>query len=203
MTPAIANHLLQSTIFAVAAGLLTLLLRNNHARTRYWIWLAASIKFLIPFQIFIELGHRISWSKAPVIAHQPTIAIAIDTIAEPFAPAEFSGAAITHSRASAIHSPHASPRHLDRWHPLALLIFWLIRWHPRHRHTADTRRPLRAGRIRHLPAPSSISPQTSPNTSTKRSSTQSSLTNTATSATATTSPRPFTVWSKQFSGFIP
>ena len=41
--PAIANHLLQSTVFAAAAGMLTLLLRNNHARTRYWIWLTASM----------------------------------------------------------------------------------------------------------------------------------------------------------------
>jgi len=41
------NHILQSTVFAVIAGLLTLFLRNNHARTRYWIWLTASLKFLI------------------------------------------------------------------------------------------------------------------------------------------------------------
>ena len=55
MSPALANHLLQSTVFAVAAGLLTLFLRTNHARTRYWIWLAASLKFLIPFSLFIAV----------------------------------------------------------------------------------------------------------------------------------------------------
>src|SRR6185312_123852 len=86
MSPAIANHLLQSTLFALAAALLTLFLRNNHARTRYWIWLTASLKFLIPFSIFIELGHHLSWTKATAIAQQPTLAIAIDTVSRPFEP---------------------------------------------------------------------------------------------------------------------
>ena len=34
MGPAVANHLWQSTAFAVVAGLLTLALRRNHARER-------------------------------------------------------------------------------------------------------------------------------------------------------------------------
>ena len=63
----IGNHLLQSTLFALAAGLLTLLLRNNQARARYWIWLAASLKFLVSFSFFVELGHRVSCSSGPAI----------------------------------------------------------------------------------------------------------------------------------------
>ena len=31
----VVSHLLQSTLFAVAAGLATLALRKNHARTRH------------------------------------------------------------------------------------------------------------------------------------------------------------------------
>ena len=54
--PALGNHLWQSTLFAVAAGLLTLTLRKNHARARYWVWLAASVKFLIPFSLLVEIG---------------------------------------------------------------------------------------------------------------------------------------------------
>jgi uncharacterized protein DUF3738 len=34
-TPWIGNHLWQSTLFAIAAGLLTTILRNNHARRRW------------------------------------------------------------------------------------------------------------------------------------------------------------------------
>lgn len=52
-------HLWQSTLFAGAAAVLTLLLRRNRARTRYWVWLAALVKFLVPFGILLSLGARI------------------------------------------------------------------------------------------------------------------------------------------------
>jgi bla regulator protein blaR1 len=48
----LANHLWQSTLFATVAGLLTLALRKNRAQTRYCLWLAASVKFLIPFRFW-------------------------------------------------------------------------------------------------------------------------------------------------------
>ena len=38
----VLNHLWQSTLFAILAGLLTLTLKRNSARTRYWVWFAAS-----------------------------------------------------------------------------------------------------------------------------------------------------------------
>jgi len=44
----VANHVWQSTLFAGAAALLALMLRRNQAEVRYRLWLAASIKFLIP-----------------------------------------------------------------------------------------------------------------------------------------------------------
>jgi bla regulator protein blaR1 len=56
IAPALGNHLWQSTLFAIAAGLLTVILRNNHARTRYWLWLTASLKFLIPFSLLAGVG---------------------------------------------------------------------------------------------------------------------------------------------------
>jgi uncharacterized protein (TIGR03435 family) len=62
------NHLWQSTLFAGVAGLLTLLLRRNRARTRYWLWLAASVKFLIPFSLLVNAGGHLGWRIAPVIA---------------------------------------------------------------------------------------------------------------------------------------
>jgi bla regulator protein blaR1 len=49
----VANHLWQSTLFAAAAWLLTVALRKNHASVRYRLWLAASVKFLIPFSLLI------------------------------------------------------------------------------------------------------------------------------------------------------
>src|SRR5580658_2737026 len=56
MTPEILAHLWQSTLFVGAAWLVTLALRTNRAQVRYWIWFAASVKFLIPFSFLIGLG---------------------------------------------------------------------------------------------------------------------------------------------------
>ena len=52
----ILDHLWQSTLFAGAAGLVTLLLQKNGARTRFWLWFAASVKFLVPFAALSAFG---------------------------------------------------------------------------------------------------------------------------------------------------
>ena len=56
MTGEIINHLWQSTVFALLAGLLTLAFRKNRAQVRYWLWLSASVKFLLPFSLLLTLG---------------------------------------------------------------------------------------------------------------------------------------------------
>lgn len=58
------NHLWQSTIFAIAAAMQARAFQSNHARVRYWIWLAASIKFLLPFTLLADLGTRLHWRTA-------------------------------------------------------------------------------------------------------------------------------------------
>jgi hypothetical protein len=64
LAPAMGNHLWHSTLFAITAGLLTLALRKNRARARYWLWLAASVKFLVPFSLLVVVGSRL---PAPAI----------------------------------------------------------------------------------------------------------------------------------------
>jgi bla regulator protein BlaR1 len=64
LAPALGDHLWQSTLFAVAAGLLTLVLRKNHARVRYGLWLAASMKFLVPFSLLIGMGGHLAWTRS-------------------------------------------------------------------------------------------------------------------------------------------
>jgi len=71
----VMNHLWQSSLFAAVAGLLTLLLRRNRARTRYWIWLAASVKFLIPFSLLVEAGGHLGWREASVAQSNQSFAI--------------------------------------------------------------------------------------------------------------------------------
>ena len=84
IAPALADHLWQSSLFALGAALLTLLLRRNHARARYWLWLTASIKFLVPFFWFIALGSRISWLRATPSPTDPALYLTVEQVSQPF-----------------------------------------------------------------------------------------------------------------------
>jgi bla regulator protein blaR1 len=53
------SHLVQSTLVAGAAALLTLAFRANRAQVRFWLWLSASLKFLIPFALLSMVGSHI------------------------------------------------------------------------------------------------------------------------------------------------
>jgi uncharacterized protein (TIGR03435 family) len=85
---ALANHLWQTTLFAALVAVATLAYRRNRASVRHALWLAASIKFLIPFAALATLGAQLAprvLSLAPRV--QPAIAAAIDTASQPFATA--------------------------------------------------------------------------------------------------------------------
>jgi beta-lactamase regulating signal transducer with metallopeptidase domain len=56
VSAAIVDHLWQSSLFAAAGWLLARSLRDNGAHLRYWVWFAASIKFLVPFSLLVSLG---------------------------------------------------------------------------------------------------------------------------------------------------
>ncbi len=60
MIAALADHLWQSTLLAGAAGMLTLMLRHNGARARFWLWFAASLKFLLPFTLLAMIGEKLA-----------------------------------------------------------------------------------------------------------------------------------------------
>lgn len=81
---ALANHLWQSTVFALVAVLLAFVLRDNRAETRHWLWLAASLKFLIPFSLLIAMGSEIHWPSAAPVVHS-TFSTAVQQIQQPFA----------------------------------------------------------------------------------------------------------------------
>ncbi len=123
---AVADHLWQSTVFAAVAWLLTLALRKNRARVRHGLWLAASLKFLVPFSLLIALGGQVQWRKAPP-PQQRGIAMTADRVSEPFAGA-----------VAEIVLPSVLP---GKPNPLPAILFgvwtfgfvgvgatWLIRW---------------------------------------------------------------------------
>jgi len=90
MTSLLASHLWQSTLFAGAAALLTLAFRGNKAHVRYYLWLSASYKFLIPFVLLTSLGSYIqTWTPSSV--HEIAIATpqfsnTVDRFSEPWLP---------------------------------------------------------------------------------------------------------------------
>ena len=120
--PAVGNHLWQSTAFAAVIWLATLLLRRNQAHVRYGLWLAASVKFLVPFSLLVGLGSYLPKPQHFVVAMP--VSYAMDTVAEPFAetPMDFAPV-VTDPTHAAMRPRHEwGTRHMI---PLALGILWL------------------------------------------------------------------------------
>jgi uncharacterized protein (TIGR03435 family) len=83
---AVANHLWQSTLCAGAVWLLASQLKRKRAAVRYWLWLASSVKFLIPFSLLVGIGNLVRWRTA---AANPPFQwpVVIDNFSRPFAQA--------------------------------------------------------------------------------------------------------------------
>jgi hypothetical protein len=82
LTSALVTHLWQSTLFVLVVWLAAMALRRNRAGVRYWFWVAASVKFLIPLSLLVGLGARFEWRTAPSIA-QPAAAFVLDEVLTP------------------------------------------------------------------------------------------------------------------------
>jgi uncharacterized protein (TIGR03435 family) len=86
----LVNHLWQSTAFAAALGVLTLTMRENKARVRYWLWMSASLKFLLPFVLLVSLGSHLAQPR-PIASEQSVQNIsalyaAVNQIGQPATP---------------------------------------------------------------------------------------------------------------------
>jgi beta-lactamase regulating signal transducer with metallopeptidase domain len=79
MIAGLLDHLWQSTLFAGGIALLTLFFRRNGASLRFWLWFAASVKFLVPFAGLVALGDYLS-RQFP--ASLPSSLLAIQPAAE-------------------------------------------------------------------------------------------------------------------------
>jgi bla regulator protein BlaR1 len=84
MTGAWSNDLWQSTWFAIAVGLLTMVFRKNRAQVRYWLGLSASIKFLLPFSMLMSLGSHLNWAPTARKISAPAAWFAMTQISGPF-----------------------------------------------------------------------------------------------------------------------
>jgi bla regulator protein BlaR1 len=150
VAPAVGNHLWQSTLFAVVAGLLTLILRKNQARARYALWLTASLKFLIPFSLLVGIGGHVAWVRASD-GIETGLTFAMDELSQPFT--QPTATVISHASVSTTPTPFASAARLA---PIILPAVWLcgflaviLVWGARWRRMSAAMRdavPLRAGR---------------------------------------------------------
>lgn len=129
---AIVNHLWQSTLVILLAWVLTLVLRRNQARTRYWVWMAASLKFLMPFSLLAAIGDWLRPSSLPPI-DSPQVASAIVKMAHPFlqSPQRPGSFAVLFSESTSLAPAphHAAPLPeilVVLW--LCGLLFLLLRW---------------------------------------------------------------------------
>jgi uncharacterized protein (TIGR03435 family) len=130
MMEAISNHLWQSTLFAGLVTLLALAFRRNRAQVRYALWLAASVKFLVPFALLLALGNRI---EVFTVEDAPrALASVADTVTQPFAPPE-----VRIDRRGRPRLPEGAPQRqmagrvfVGIWFVgcVGVLTVWCVRW---------------------------------------------------------------------------
>ena len=147
MTPAILDHLWQSTLVALVVALLILAFRKASAGVRYGLWFAASAKFLVPFASLATLGRVLAPAVRLPVASRPE-AVLIEQAAQPFSQTSLSQFPFAHAAASqaplspgvatpAIQAaPHAA-LHVDPVLMLlavwalgsaVVLVVWAVRW---------------------------------------------------------------------------
>ncbi|HEY4029232.1 MAG TPA: M56 family metallopeptidase [Caulobacteraceae bacterium] len=130
MIAALLDHLWQSTLFALGAGLLALVLRRASARVRYGLWLCASVKFLIPFAPLAAAGRAAAEHLRLPMTAPPGLAV----IGPVFAPmsATVGAAMVAPSATIAAHAAPFDPAPLLAaiW-ALGLIVVlsvWALRW---------------------------------------------------------------------------
>jgi beta-lactamase regulating signal transducer with metallopeptidase domain len=122
-----ANHLWQSTLFVIAVWGIALMLRKNRAAVRHRLWLAASVKFLVPFSLLSGIGSHFQWQTASVTPPH-TVSMIVETISQPFSA----------SIPSVVQTATTPPGQVSRFSPVligvwlcgiaASLLWWFIRW---------------------------------------------------------------------------
>src|SRR5580704_15998757 len=79
----VTNHIWQSTLCAGAVWTLTYILRKNRASVRFRLWLAASVKFLVPFSLLVSAGSHLGW-RTVATSGQLQWSMVMDDIGRPF-----------------------------------------------------------------------------------------------------------------------
>jgi bla regulator protein BlaR1 len=124
-----------------------LFLRKNQARARYWLWLAASVKFLIPLSLLVAMGSHLPWPRSSAGMHAG-LYVAMEQVSQPFTPST--------TPVISPATPSTVSQSVTHLLPALLLVTWLcgfvmvtcvwcVRWSRISRATREAV-PLRAGR---------------------------------------------------------
>jgi len=110
------THIWQSTVFVVCVWTLTLAMRDRAARVRFLLWMAASIKFLVPFSLLAALGSCWPHTDLRPLADARFYAV-VQQLGQPFAAIPFE----TPDRSMTAHG-------LADWRTISILLLgmWLI-----------------------------------------------------------------------------
>ncbi len=127
LAPALGNHLWQSTWIGAIAGALALTMRKHEARVRYAVWLAASLKFLVPFALLVGAGSHFAWPRA-TLARAARLSTVVQRASQPFVvEAHFSSSA---HATGGIPSGVLPALVFAVWFGgfIAILFAWWLRW---------------------------------------------------------------------------
>jgi bla regulator protein blaR1 len=127
IAPAMANHLWQSTLFAALAAILTLAFKKNQARIRHHLWLAASLKFLVPLSLLIGLGRRMATPRFSLSGRSGLFS-AMEGFSQPFTFVVV--APVNHARNAASLLAVLPGLIAAAWLCgfVAVVILWSVRW---------------------------------------------------------------------------
>ena len=122
----LGNHLWQSTLFACVVAAVMMVLRENRARVRFWLWFVASMKFLIPFSLLAAIGSHFAWRQEIAEAGSGWYSI-IDQFSRPFVSRT---PLISQGPAASSSFSRALPGLLVVWFCgfLVAILIWLVRW---------------------------------------------------------------------------
>jgi beta-lactamase regulating signal transducer with metallopeptidase domain len=127
---AVLDHLWQSTIVALGAGVLAMALRKARASVRFGLWFAASLKFLVPFAALAGLGKLLASAVDPPI-HVAPEAVFIRQAAQPFSHV-YATAPAVQAASTAQGSAHLDPSLvfglLWALGSAVVLAVWMRRW---------------------------------------------------------------------------
>ncbi|MEO5925918.1 MAG: M56 family metallopeptidase [Bryobacteraceae bacterium] len=109
MTEFIVNHVWQSSCAVLFAALLNFALRSNSPKIRYWVWLSASLKFLVPFALLVSMGSLVPQPPSGVTEVVPVFSNTLVQISAPYSTA-----------------PRVPAESSQDWVPFSIGVVWVL-----------------------------------------------------------------------------